>query len=98
MMDINFGDIFWPVLAALVASGIVFEILQVAFSFYMTKRQQKMYQEMQKKIASGEIPMPPGMSMENMLTNMEGMPMYGPGPTASGSEAPDKLPNFGQYN
>ena len=47
----QFGQIFWPVLAAMFVSGISFELFHFGVGMVLTWRQQKQMEETKKKIA-----------------------------------------------
>jgi len=85
-----FWQIFCPVFAALVSAFAVSEGFQMAIGYYIHRKQMRLREEFEAKVASGEInPM-------EMMMGMGGMPgMGGPGvdfphpplPTASGNGA-----------
>ena len=90
-------SIYWPVFAALVSAFGVTEFFHISVGYYLHRKQAKLREEFEAKVASGEIdPMqamfggmggPPGMGMEG------GLP---PGlPTASGSNGSELT--HGQY-
>ena len=93
-----FWQIFCPVFAALVSAFAVSEGFQMAIGYYLHRKQMRLREEFEAKVASGEInPM-------EMMMGMGGMPggMGGPGmmdipplPTASGSNGADLT--HGQY-
>jgi len=56
MNSLNFGDIFWPVIAALLSSTIILEAVSFGLRYHQFKKQEKLYREMERKMASGEIP------------------------------------------
>ncbi len=86
MMDgIGFWDLYWPMLAALISSVIVFEAGHIGVSYLMAKQQMKKYLDFQEKVKSGEIEIPPEM-MGHMMGGMPGMeeqPPFGSYPTAT---------------
>ena len=94
MHDFGFTDIFYPVLAALVSSVVIFESVHFGVTYLMAKRQMKKYLEFQEKIQSGEIELPPEM-MGQMAPGMMGQSPFGVYPTASGSGEP--IHGSGQY-
>ncbi len=55
MDNFSFGSIYWPVLAALLSSTFILEVVSFGFRYRQFKKQEKMYQEMERKIASGEM-------------------------------------------
>jgi len=93
-----FWQIFCPVFAALVSAFAVSEGFQMAIGYYLHRKQMRLREEFEAKVASGEInPM-------EMMMGMGGMPggMGGPGmmdipplPTASGGNGADLT--HGQY-
>ena len=89
----QFGQIFWPVLAAMFVSGVSFELFHFGLGMIITWRQQKRMSEMKKKIAE-QMGVDPS-ELELMVDNYENggdYPMNGFGggppnftlPTASG--------------
>ncbi len=89
MHDLSFWSIYFPVLAAFITSTLLFEVINFGLSYWHAKKQLKRYEEMQEKIAKGEVT--PEM-LGYMMGNPEGMPVgFGGLPTASGAES------IGQY-
>ena len=82
-----FWQIYCPVLAALISAFAVTEFLHICVGYYVHKKQAKLQEELEAKLASGEI-----TPME-MMFGGAGMPGTGsPGmmdipsrPTASGN-------------
>lgn len=91
-----FWEIFCPVFAALISAFTILELFQMGLGYYMHRKQTRLREEFEAKVASGEI-----NPMEMMLGG--GMPgMGGPGmvdmpplPTASGNNGADLT--HGQY-
>lgn len=84
-----FWTIFWPVFSALVGAFMITEIFHLGLGYYLHKKQDKARQELEAKIARGEID-----PMDMMLgLQSPGMAL----PTKSG-ESPD-MPqaSHGQY-
>ena len=50
-----FWTIFWPVFAALVCAFVVSELVHIGVGFYVHKKQEKLREEFEAKVASGEI-------------------------------------------
>lgn len=78
----TFWTIFCPVFAALVASFVITELVNVAIGFYIHRKQERVRKDIEAKIASGEIN-PLDLMMSGMGSGADmGFP---PGmPTASG--------------
>jgi len=91
-----FWTIFWPVFAALVCAFVVSELAHVAVGFYVHKKQEKLREEFEAKVASGEID-----PMSMMFGGAGGVPGMGdlpPGlPTASGNGDGKSELSHGQY-
>ncbi len=93
-----FWSIYFPVLAALVSSFAISELFQMGLGYYLHRKQTKLREEFEAKVASGEI-----NPMEMMFgpdgpggfggPSMPGMP---PLPTISG-EADGVNTAHGQY-
>ena len=79
MDGLGFWDIYWPVLAALISSVVVFEAFQLGLSYYITKNQMRKYAEFQEKVQSGEIEVTPEM-LESMMPGV-GAPPFDLRPT-----------------
>ena len=93
MNDFGFWDLFWPMLAALVTSVVIFESTQLGFSYWMARRQLKKYLEFQEKVKSGEIKMSPEL-IQQMAPGMMGSVPFD-FPTTSGSDK--SVHSSGQY-
>jgi hypothetical protein len=93
-----FWQIYCPVFAALVSAFGVTELFHIGIGYYVHRKQTKLREEFEAKVASGEI-----NPMEMMFGG--GMPgMGGPGmmdipqlPTASGNGANGVDVSHGQY-
>lgn len=48
----TFGELFWPVFAAMIASGICFEIFHFGLGLLLSWRQMKRAQKMKEEIAA----------------------------------------------
>ena len=98
MSGLSFWDIYFPIVAALITAVMLSEIGHFALNYYYAKKQAEKYLELQEKIKSGEIEIPP-----EILSQMEGSPFGGqmgmfPGmmaPTQSGPTTSGESP--GQY-
>jgi len=92
MDSLGFWDIYWPILAAMVSSVAIFEAFHLSINWYLSKLQLKKYMELQEKIESGEIKLPPellnhmgGSSLGGHMGMFPGMVPPGQGsPTVSG--------------
>ena len=91
-----FWTIFWPVFAALVCAFVISELAHIGVGFYVHRKQEKLREEFEAKVASGEID--PMQMMGFGGGGVPGMPDLPPGfPTASGNgEAKSEL-SHGQY-
>jgi len=94
-MTVEFGNIFWPVFAAMLASGVVFEIFHFGLGLILTWRQSKKVQAMKEKIAAQMGIDPSQLDITGDLYDNGQFPNFGEGflppsesrfpPTTSGS-------------
>ncbi len=95
----GFSEIYWPVFSALISALVVSELFQMGLSYWIHRKQEKLREEFEAKVASGEIdPMQVMFGGSPMPGGPGGPPMNFPNlPTSSGNGANGADIRHGQY-
>lgn len=97
----TFSELFWPMFAAMIASGLCFEAYHFALGMFLSWRQMKRAKEMKEKIAAKMGIDPSQLDLMSDMYGGGGFPMmeFPPGdaqfpPTTSGDPGDDREHGF----